>query len=252
MEQRRAHPAGRGATASSPTRVASAAASKASALARPARAVTELHLVQRVFERCHRFIRSACEQSSVPPEFLGALVANESAGDPTAARFEPSVYRHLKAVSMGRSPAYGGFRLSDLAAEVEEILHPKAQHFHARYLIEPFGANHREKLAALEDDALRELATSWGFTQIMGYHMVGRGGAARDLLEPSFNFRVALELLAEFAAGYQLDLSREFEEMFRCWNTGAPYGETFDPHYARNGLRRLEIYRSVAAAPKQA
>ena len=103
-------------------------------------------------------------------------------------------------------------------------------------------------LARAQDEALRELATSWGFTQIMGYHMVGRPGTTRDLLEPSFHYRVALSLLAQFAATYQLDVAREFAEMFRCWNTGRPDGQTFDPEYVEKGLRRMELYRELAGA----
>ena len=208
----------------------------------------EEKLVAGVFDRCHAVIREACAWSSVPPEFLGALTANESGGDPKAARFEPAVYRHLKAVASGASPRYGGIRAEDLSAEIEEMLHPKSSEYHGRYLTPPFGANHQRALAALEEEALRELATSWGYTQIMGYHMVARGGTVRELLDPAFHFRMALDLLAEFAEGYQLDLGHEFEEMFRCWNTGQPYGKTYDPHYVERALQRMDIYREMAPA----
>ncbi len=216
--------------------------------------------MKRVFDRCHRSIVEACARSSAPAEFLAALTGNESSGDPKVARFEPAVYRHLKAVANGQSIAYAGLHSSDLVPETEEIikeiLHPKAEFFHARYLTEPFSANHRDDIASLKDEALRELGTSWGLTQIMGYHMVGRGGTPRDLFRDDppgrlYHFRVALEILAEFADDYQLDLAHEFEEMFRCWNTGAPYGETFDPSYVQNGIRRMEIYRRISAAPNE-
>ena len=128
------------------------------------------------------------------------------------------------------------------------MLHPKSDAYHGLYLTPPFGANHARELAACEDDALRELSTSWGYTQIMGYHMTSRGGTARDLLDPPRHFRVAIELLAEFAEAYQLDLAHEFEEMFRSWNTGRPYGATHDPGYVSNGLRRISLYRERMAA----
>lgn len=206
----------------------------------------ESRLVSRVFLRCHAFILAACAPSSVPPEFLGALTAIESGGNPEAVRFEPAVYTHLQAVAGGASPRYGGIVRRELSAAVRDMLHPKSGDFHARYLTGPFGANHRDTLAGLEDEALRELATSWGFTQIMGYHTIGRGRTVRDLLDPAVHYRTALELLAEFAEEYQLDLAREFEEMFRCWNTGQPYGETYDPRYTERGLRRLGLYRALA------
>jgi hypothetical protein len=211
-------------------------------------AARERRLLERVCARCHAVISEVCAYSSVPAAFLGALVANESGGDPQAMRFEPAVYRPLKAVAEGRRAAYAGLSRRDFDAEIAEMLHPKAGSFHAVFLTPPFRAVHGRELAASRDEALRELATSWGFTQIMGYHLVGRSGTVRDLLEPRFHFRLALELLALFAERYQLDLAREFAEMFRCWNTGQPYGQTFAPDYVAQGLRRMEIYRSLESA----
>ncbi len=210
----------------------------------------ERALLERVFDRCQRYLEPACRTSSVPVEFLAALTANESAGNLNAYRFEPAVYLHLKAVASGQSPAYGSVHAPDLEREVEDRLHPKAAEFHPRYLTVPFGANHAQELAAVEDDLLRELSTSWGFTQIMGYHVLGRTGNAprvRDLLDPELHYRIAIELLAEFAQDYKLDLAREREEMFCCWNTGRPYGKTFDPDYVKNGLRRMAAYRERLA-----
>lgn len=202
-------------------------------------------LMARVRERWAGVIREACRYSSVPPNFLAALVANESAGDPNALRFEPSVYRHLVSAAEGKSRRYGRVTRAGLAAEVAEILSPKSPAYHAEFLTSGFTSAHASRLAPSPDEALRELATSWGLTQIMGYHMVGRGGTPRDLLEPRFHFRVALELLADFAERYQLNLARDFAEMFRCWNTGQPYGATTDPKYVENGLRRMELYHCV-------
>lgn len=215
-------------------------------------AARERRLLERVCARCHAAISEVCAYSSIPAAFLGALVANESGGDPQAMRFEPAVYRHLKAVAEGRRAAYAGLSRRDFDAEIAEMLHPKAGSFHAVFLTPPFRAAHGRELAASRDEALRELATSWGFTQIMGYHLVGRSGTVRDLLEPRFHFHLALELLALFAERYQLDLAREFAEMFRCWNTGQPYGQTFDPDYVAQGLRRMEICRSVESSGDRA
>ena len=202
-------------------------------------------LMTRVRERWGGVMREACRSSSVPPAFLGALAANESAGDPKALRFEPGVYRHLLRVAEGKSPAYGSVTRPRMAAEVADILSVKTPGFHAAFLTAGFASAHAARLAQSPDEALRELATSWGLTQIMGYHMVGRAGTPRDLLEPRFHFRVALELLAEFAERYQLSLARDFAELLRCWNTGQPYGATTDPAYCEKGLRRMELYDCV-------
>ena len=205
----------------------------------------EAALMSRVRDRWDGVIREACRYSSVPAEFFAALVANESAGDPRAVRFEPAVYRHLLRVAEGKSLRYGHLTRNRLDAEVAEILNPKSPAFHVEFLTTGFTSAHGERIAQSSDEALRELATSWGLTQIMGYHMAGRAGTPRDLFEPRFHFRVALQLLAQFAERYELNLARDFSEMFCCWNTGQPYGKTTDPNYVSNGLRRMELYRYV-------
>ena len=214
-----------------------------------ARGEGERRLVRRVFTRCDEFIQESCGSSSAPAEFLGALTANESGGDPAAVRFEPSVYRHLKAVAAGERPRYGGIDAETLCKELTEVLHPKTGEFHAMFLNSLFTASQASELSHLADEALRELASSWGFVQIMGFHVIGRHGTVRDLLTPRFHYRLANQLLAEFAASYRLDLTREFEQMFRCWNTGRPDGRTADPAYVENGLARMEIYRALMMDP---
>jgi hypothetical protein len=240
----------------------------------------ERRLMRRVATRCGAEIARACRYSSVPAAFLAALVANESGGNARAARFEPSVYNHLRALAEGRRPRFGGIRREALEAEVTDMLHPKAVSFHevfftdgsrsrlpeglvGQYSLGQQGGHHtidkitalgqgvqgrslaNPALAELADEALRELATSWGPTQIMGYHLVGRAGTVRDLLDPEFHFKLALTLLAEFSERYGLDLRLEFSELFRCWNTGRPYGETTDPRYVEKGLLRMEIFRAL-------
>lgn len=205
----------------------------------------ERRLVQRVFERCNEVIAEACARSSVPAEFLGALAANESGGYGDATRFEPAVYRHLLAVAQGKSPSYGSINVTRLDDEVAELLPANDAALHARYMTHGFAEIHSPEIQRATDDALRQLATSWGYTQIMGYHMVGRPGGVQQLLDPRYHFRMAIWLLSEFAVDYHLDTTRDFEEMFCCWNTGRPHGRTYDPHYVENGMRRMEIYRRL-------
>ena len=205
----------------------------------------ERRLVQRVFERCNEAIDEACAKSSVPVEFLGALAANESGGHGGATRFEPAVYRHLVAVAQGRRPSYGSINATSLDDEVTELLPANDAALHARYMTRGFADIHSPELQRATDDALRELATSWGYTQIMGYHMVDRPGDVHKLLDPQFHFRMAVWLISEFAVDFHLDAGRDFAEMFCCWNTGRPHGRTFDPDYVDNGLRRMQLYRQL-------
>jgi len=185
-------------------------------------------------------------------DFLAALTANESAGVQNAARFEPAVYRHLQEVATGESLAFGTIHAAILDHAAEAMLSVKGDDFHARYLTATFAVNNRQTIAALEDDSLRQLATSWGYTQIMGYHVVGMNATVRNLIDPGYHYHLAVELLTDFARQYKLDPQRDFEQLFRCWNSGSPAGATYDPNYVTNGLRRMQIYREVVAAQGQA
>ncbi len=207
------------------------------------RTLAEERLVRRVHARCDGFIQEACRKTTICPAFLGALTANESGGNPSAVRFEPAVYRHLKAVAAGESPRYGSIGAEALYEELGEVLHPKASEFHKQFLDSAFTSSQSKELSRLADEALRELACSWGFVQIMGFHVVGRPATVRDLLKPQFHYQLAIQLLSDFARTHRLDLNRNFEELFRCWNTGRPNGKTMDTAYVANGLRRMAIYR---------
>jgi soluble lytic murein transglycosylase-like protein len=57
----------------------------------------ELRLMQSIHAKWNDLIVEATKLSSIPPAFVGALIANESGGDPTVSRFEPKVYDRLKA-----------------------------------------------------------------------------------------------------------------------------------------------------------
>lgn len=176
--------------------------------------------MQRIRQRWGSAIQEVCQYSSIPPEFLAALIANESGGNPEAQRFEPRIFGKLTVVRAGFIPEYLG------------ITH--------------------DFVATTEDTTLRDWATSWGLTQVMGYHVRPSGVAI--LKDPASHLKFALGLLSEFIERFQLNPKAEFAEMFRCWNTGAPYddpktprieGRTTDPKYVEKGLRRMAIYRQL-------
>ncbi len=223
------------------------------------RARGEIRVLGHIFDRCHDSIVAAraffaigSPGARVPPDFLGALTANESAGAVNAARFEPVVFDRLKAVASGECVAFGTINALGLDQEVQEMLRPKACDFHAQFLTGEFLQAQRPTIAAMNDDLLRDLATSWGYTQIMGYHLIGRPGTVRDLMDPAYHYRLALDLLEGFVRQYGLNPAKQFEEMFRCWNSGQPHGRTYDPNYVGNGLRRMGVYRAVMAERRAA
>jgi hypothetical protein len=86
----------------------------------------------------------------------------------------------------------------------------------------------------------------------MGYHMLGRPEPVAKLCDPAYHYRIAAQMVEEFASRFHLDPERDFEALFRCWNTGRPDGKTYDPSYVQNGMRRIEICRQLKAAPAEA
>jgi len=212
-----------------------------------ARMQGEYRVIIRIVVHCQAVMLESCAKSMISCDFLAALTANESAGVQNAARFEPAVYRHLRDVAAGQSMAYGRIHATDLDRTAEATLSTKGDDFHARYLTVAFATNNRQSIAALEDDSLRQLATSWGYTQIMGYHVVGMNATVRNLIDPRYHYHLAVELLTDFARQYKLDPQHDFEQLFRCWNSGSPAGKTYDPNYVANGLRRMQVYREVSA-----
>jgi hypothetical protein len=179
-------------------------------------------------------IDDACSSSSIPAAFLAGLVGNESGGRSDAKRFEKGVLAALWEVLLGRKAAYGSIGRSDLVAYVARI-----------------PVNTINPPAVLPADAfqlLDSLATSWGLTQIMGYHIFEFGTSIEALKTPAGNLQVAVKLLAQFVERNQLDVrdAKELGELFDCWNTGRPDGVTFDPNYVTNGLARMELYGSLA------
>lgn len=189
----------------------------------------EFRLMNRIHRQWGAAIDAACQYSSVPRAFLAALMALESGGDPAAKRFERHVYNKLINVQRGFADHYGAL-------------------------------SHGE-LKRFSNDGIRNFATSWGLTQVMGYHVARRPGGIELLINPETHLKFALGMLAEFAERFGLNATQEFAELLRCWNTGAPYddpstprieGRTHDPHYVANGLRRMEIYKRILSGGNKA
>lgn len=212
----------------------------------------------RIKERWGAAIDAACQYSSLPPAFLAALIANESGGDPAVQRFERPVYQELLAVKRGPAPVSrrgqgpapsGTGRGDGPPPEGSADLGGAQKGFGPQGGTSPleYAGLTREYLEGLDDQGLRDLATSWGLTQVMGYHVARRPGGIALLCNPTSHLKIALELLSEFAERFGLDLRLEFRELFHCWNSGRPYGKTFDPEYAEKGISRLQIYKELTA-----
>jgi hypothetical protein len=151
----------------------------------------------------------------VPFEFIMALVVLECDGNkPSGFRFESHVYSKLKAVAGGKSKRYGAIRGADIAECGEDI---------------------------------RDLATSHGPLQIMGYHAVGMGICVSELAGDSSIYKAA-RWMSESPAYMELLAANRFTDAFHLHNTGKVKpkkgSRTHDPNYCRDGLSLLRWFRS--------
>ena len=183
----------------------------------------EENLMARIKRDWGQLIAAECKLSSVPEAFVAALIANESGGRlDNPPRFEPHVYKSFQAVLMGNRPSYNGLNQSQLLVALTD------------------------SKGKIDDAKLRLISSSIGLTQIMGFHVLRDNKEPEKLLEPKFNLRSCLKLIACFHEWYGLDTRNEFSAMFRTWNSGQPDGKTFDPGYVNLGLLRMNLYRGLS------
>jgi hypothetical protein len=192
----------------------------------PATNPAELELMRQISKTMGDAIVSAFKGSSIPPAFVAALVANESGGYAAASRFEAGAFADLALTFAGFKPAFG----SIATQELETIM---AGFGPAQVIMK-----------------LRNFATSWGPTQIMGYQSITRHYPLSELTQISTHFKHTAELLAEFLGESKLPIVTAMPRemlavLFRCWNTGRPDGLTTDPDYLSKGFSRMMIYENL-------
>jgi len=173
-------------------------------------------LAVKIQQRLGAEITRACTGTLVPDEFLAGLIGIENARlDPNASRFEAGTYLNLKKL---RNPiifwrkSWNGITQADLK-----------------------GAS---------DEALINLATSFGYTQIMGWWSIHLKCTVADIRDPQKHLGIAVRLLHR-VAGRQLK-DQTFGPVFRIWNTGQPNGKTYDPDYVANGVAVMRAYGALA------
>jgi hypothetical protein len=202
-------------------------------------------LMQSIKDHFDSAIQDACRASSVMPSMLAGIIANESGGKNDALRFEPAVFEKLKEVLLGQRPHYSpaGIKNPITAQMLEMYCAPGSAD-------QPRASFPRASFPQ-ELQVLHNLATSWGLTQIMGWHLVEfqSGLGTAYLATPGGNLSFAVRLLAWFAEHYSLDFQNDATDFFHCWNTGVPGGDpshpTYDPNYVPNGVARQAIYQEM-------
>lgn len=222
--------------------------------------MTDAELMAQIHSQMGDYIAGACEGTAIAPAFVAALVANESAGVMNATRFEPAVFAELARVATGQKPAYepagikapiGGMDLNHFCAPARQLASVAAP--------QPVNSFSQSLMCLIN------LATSWGPTQIMGWHALELGFPMGDLTNIAVHFERTVQILDLFIAKYDLACSFAYLlkgstwpqttveqtmvcDLFRCWNTGKIDGKTFDPNYVGNGLDRMAHYAEIGAS----
>ncbi len=171
-----------------------------------------------IWKRFSVLIHLACRNSSVPETFLGGFIGVEAGVkhggqiDPSAKRFERGVFHKLTAVRDGLMHSWSGIKTADLAG--------------------------------MSDDAITNFATSWGLTQIMGWHLVHNlKGTIEDLRDPDKHLTYAVQLLGITAGRYLK--AKDFGSVLRIWNSGSANGKTYDPDYVANAMAVKAAYAAI-------
>jgi len=166
-------------------------------------------IMYHIYHSYHESIYYATSGTEIPPEYLAALISLESypPGNWNSERFEPKVYERL------------------LKLKKEGI---------------PFGNIPREKILSLTDEELKKLSTSYGLTQIMGYHCLDLGCSIEDLKSKD-HLLWSIEYIRKHYLKYIK--TKQWENCFRIHNTGNPFGKTYNMDYVEKGILRMKYYK---------
>lgn len=182
----------------------------------------DISLMSRIRDRWGARLVWACAGTAIPAALLAAFVASESGGNPNATNLEESILAMFQNIIEGRAVRWK----------------PLMQ----------------VQLKRLTEEQRVQYATSYGLTQITGYHVYPRD--PRELLDPDTSLRETVVLLEAWLRHYALDPKQQAAELFHCWNGGGPHNRTV-PGYVEHGLEHMKTYELLcgggsAAGPQEA
>jgi hypothetical protein len=205
------------------------------------------------------YIAGAVADTPFSPALVAAITANESGGNASESRFEPAVAAELGRVISGQVAEYSprGIRGPIGAQDLLAVCYPNARASSGAAQVSRLGALGDEAAIAAgttsftpaqSHQALINLATSWGPTQIMGWHSIELDIALSEIVQLQSHYDVVVEMLTWFYTHYLLADREDLGSngipgaLLNCWNTGDPKAQTFDPDYVANGLARMALY----------
>jgi hypothetical protein len=158
-------------------------------------------------------IIESAKEFKIPKEYLAALCLLESGGQKKIpSRFEKHVYMQLKMVKLGLRKSY------------EHVS--------------------REHLSDAGDEALKNLASSWGPFQLMGYKCLLYNIKVKDLRGEESIYWGSKWIHETYGKFIE---KKDFKSAFHIHNTGSSYpangiARTHDPMYISNGLNWMKYF----------
>jgi len=184
---------------------------------RPSKPLTVAQIVKQTQKNYGNEIDKLAKEFKLPSEYLKALIILEVGGrKPAPTRYEKGVYSKLKKLKKGEIKRY-------------ELLKKKT-------------------IADASDDALRNLATSWGAFQIMGYKCVQLGVKVADIRGEKSLYWGVKWINDEY--GNYLRKAK-YKDAFHLHNTGQKYPKngkprTYHANYVPNGLKYIEMFKQLS------
>lgn len=175
--------------------------------------IIEAYKNYKVEENYGELIEKHASRLNLPVEYFKALALLESSGNNnTPHRFEPKVYKKLKRVQKGEQAHY------------ENIT--------------------RDMIDGASDKAIRDLATSWGPFQLMGYKCIQLGVYVHDLRGKDAVYWGIRWINHDYGKFLR---SHKFQDSFHYHNTGRTFPQdgnafTFDPNYVNNGIKYMQHF----------
>ena len=180
--------------------------------------LTRSGMLQQTEENYGGIIDSLAPEFGISPYYLKALITLECSGRTEfEPRFEKHVFKALKNLRDGVINRYGSIK--------------------------------RKTVINLSDGGLRNLATSWGPFQLMGYQCLELGVYVHHVRGKDAVYW-GIKLIKKRYGKY-LKKGR-YKDAFHIHNTGRPYplvGDPFthDPDYVNNGLEYMEWFKELDA-----
>lgn len=170
--------------------------------------------IEKASQNYSKEIKMAAQEFDLPYEYLMALTVLECGGNnPSGSRFEKHVFDRLSNVRSGQRRRYENIK--------------------------------KETIRDASDAALRNLSTSWGPFQLMGYKCVGLNVNVANIRGERSVYYGVKWINEEY--GDYLRKGR-FKDAFHLHNTGRKMprngkSRTHDPKYVDKGLAYMELFK---------